>query len=89
MNNVEAWFIGYISQALEKSKVKHHHNRTWFYLFLEDNVFCITGRKNDKNENEVIVYKSEIGKTISWCENTNAPIVFQGTLQIFENWLQQ
>lgn len=77
-------YIGYICEALDNSKAKYHHCNTWFKLFIEDDVYSITAIKND-DENEVVVYK---GNNISYCINTNAPTVFQGSLQNFRNWLQ-
>lgn len=82
--DIEYWYIGYICEALDNSKLHYHHCYTWFKLFLEDGIYSITAIKNN-NDNEVVVYK---GDNISWCKNTNAPIVFQGTLQDFEKWLQ-
>lgn len=87
MYNVEPWFIGYICQALDDSKLHYHHCSTWFRLCPDDkeNTYSIEGIKNSNNENEVVVYK---GNNISWCHNTNAPIIFKGTLQDFKEWLQ-
>ena len=87
MYDVEHWFIGYICQALDDSKLHYHHCRTWFRLFPDDkeNTYSIEGIKNSNNENEVVVHK---GHNISWCYNTKAPIVFQGNLQDFIKWLQ-
>lgn len=82
---VEPWYIGYISQVLDDSKVKYHHCQTWFRLFLEDGDYSIEAIKNNKM-NEVVVYQ---GGNISWCHNTKAPIVFQGTLESFSDWLLQ
>ena len=79
-------YIGHICQVLDDTKVNYHHCNTWFRLFLADEEYSIEGIKNKHNENEVIVYK---GKNISWCHNTKAPIVFQGNLQDFENWLEK
>ena len=83
--NYDYCFIGSICQALDDSKVKYHHCHTWFRLFLEDDVCSIESTKNG-NTNEFVVYK---GNNISWCKNTKAPIVFQGTLQDFVSWLEK
>lgn len=87
MKNIEPWFTGYICQTLDDSKLHYHHCKTWFRLFPNEdvNTYSIKGVKNKNNENEVIVYK---GKNISWCINTKAPIIFQGTLQNFKKWLE-
>lgn len=79
--------IGSICQVLDASKLHYHHCATWFRLFPDDkeNTYSIKSIKNNNNESEVVVYK---GWNISWCQNTNAPIVFQGNLQDFEDWLQ-
>ena len=63
----------------DSSQVKYHHCYTWFRLFLKDGIYSITAVKHN-NVNEVVVHKGEI-------INTKAPIVFQGALQDFENWL--
>ena len=83
VRDVEHWYIGYICEILDNSKVKYHHCRTWFRLFLEDGEYAITAVKNN-NINEVVVRK---GNGVDRCISIKAPIVFQGTLQDFENWL--
>ena len=84
MHNIDLYYIGYICEVLDNNQAKYHHCHTWFKLFLENNIYAITAIKNNA-ENRVVVYK---GDNISWCINTKAPIVFEGTLQDFENWLQ-
>lgn len=83
--NYDYCFIGRISQTLDDSKAKYHHCNTWFRLFLDDDTYSIESIKNN-NINEVVVYK---GDNISWCHNTKAPVVFQGTLQDFKRWLEE
>lgn len=85
--DVEYWYLGRICQALDDSNLHYHHCKTWFRLFPDDkeNTYSIEGVKNNNNENEVVVYK---GWAIDWCHNTNAPIVFQGSLEDFKSWLQ-
>ena len=83
--DIDYSYIGRICEILDDSRVHYHHCNTWFRLFLEDGDYSITAIKNN-HENEVVVYK---GNNISWCTNTNAPIVFQGTLQDFTHWLCQ
>lgn len=78
-------YIGRICQVLDNTKVNYHHCNTWFRLFLNDSNYSIEADKTN-NINEVVVYK---GDNISWCHNANAPIVFQGNLQDFENWLEK
>lgn len=81
---VDACYIGYICQVLDNNQIEYHHCGEWFRLFLKDGIYSITAIRNN-NENEVVVYK---GINISLCINTKVPIVFQGTLQDFEDWLQ-
>ena len=52
---------------------------------MNDGNYSIEAEKIN-NVNEVVVYK---WNNISWCHNTNAPIVFQGILQDFEKWLEK
>jgi len=78
-------YIGRICQILDNAKVNYHHCNTWFRLFLNDGNYSIETEKIN-NISEVLVYK---GDNISWCHNTKAPIMFQGTLQDFEKWLEQ
>lgn len=77
-------YIGFICQILDDAKVNYHHCDTWFKLFLNDGDYCIETRINSIKE--VVVYK---GNHISWCHNANAPIVFQGNLQDFADWLEK
>ena len=79
-------YIGGICRVLDESELHYHHCNTWFRLFPDDkeSTYSIGSIKNNNNESEVVVYK---GWNISWCHNTNAPIVFQGNLQDFKNWL--
>lgn len=85
-------YIGSICAALEVSGVKYHHCRTWFRLFLENETYSVGSMNNEHFgkgfdcPDMVIVYK---GDNISRCENANKPVVFQGTLDDFENWLQK
>lgn len=77
-------YIGCICQILDNNQVKYQHYHTWFRLFLGDDVYSITAVKHNK-DHEIVVYK---GDNISWCRNTKATIVFQGSLENFNNWLQ-
>ena len=71
-------YIGSICQVLDNTKVNYHHCNTWFRLFLQDGEYKITAEKNN-GSSEVVVRKGL---------SRISPIVFQGTLQDFENWLQ-
>lgn len=90
---MDNWYIGNICAALEASGVKYHHCRTWFRLFLKNETYSV-GSINDEHliddivnrTGMVIVYK---GDNLSRCENSNRPVVFQGTLDDFKNWLQE
>ena len=94
--DIDYWYIGYIDTALDNAEVNYHHCRTWFRLFLGDKIYSIDVIKNKNygddiikdfdNNNRVVIYE---GDNISWCINTKAPIVFQGTLNEFTEWLEK
>lgn len=73
-------FIGYVCEVLDLSRVKYHHCCTWFKLFLKDDVYSVV-TTNDSGKNEVVVCKG-------FGARTKTSTIFQGTLQEFENWLQ-
>lgn len=81
MRNADYWYIGYICEILDDSKLHYHHCDTWFRLFPNSSAeYSIGGIKNDNGENEVVVYRSK-GEKIQ--------PVFQGSLDGFKEWLSK
>ena len=82
-------YIGFICQILDECKVNYHHCGTWFRLFLNNQVYSVNtikvdNYKSDINKNNRIIVRKEK------CTNNiiQDSVVFQGTLQEFDNWLQ-
>ncbi len=87
MDNYWYSYIGFICQILDEYKVNYHHCGTWFRLFLNNQVYSVDTIKVDycksdiDKNNRIIIRKEK-------CIANNISVVFQGTLQEFDNWLQ-